>query len=95
MRNKAPKIVDHYFLISYKEYYSLVLLAIVDANYKFIAIDVGSYDKEGNSCIFQKSIMGKKIARNQFNAPKPEKLPVSQIVISQFLIGDEAFALDV
>ena len=31
---------------NYKDYYSTVLLAIVDANCKFIAVDVGSYGKE-------------------------------------------------
>lgn len=33
---------------NYKEYYSIVLLDIVDAGYKFIAIDVGSYGREGD-----------------------------------------------
>lgn len=40
---------------SYKDYYSTVLLAIVDANYKFIAVDVGSYRKEGDSGILKKN----------------------------------------
>lgn len=42
---------------NYKNYFSIVLLAIVDAKYKFLAIDVGSYGKEGDSGIFAKSSM--------------------------------------
>ncbi|KAF0687727.1 protein ANTAGONIST OF LIKE HETEROCHROMATIN PROTEIN 1-like, partial [Aphis craccivora] len=34
---------------NHKDYFSTVLLAMVDANYKFVAIDVGSYGKEGDS----------------------------------------------
>lgn len=36
---------------NYKDFYSMVLLAIVDANYKYIAIDVGSYGREGDAGI--------------------------------------------
>lgn len=34
---------------NYKEYFSMVLLAIVDADCKFIAVDVGSYGREGDA----------------------------------------------
>lgn len=93
VRVKAPNNSGSLFF-NYKEYYSIILLAIVDANYKFIAVDVGSYGKEGDSGIFQKSCIGKKIARNKFNAPKPANLPGTDIMLPHFLVGDEAFALD-
>ncbi|KAF0747248.1 DDE Tnp4 domain-containing protein [Aphis craccivora] len=34
---------------NYKDFVSIVLLAIVDANCKFIFVDIGSYGKEGDS----------------------------------------------
>lgn len=37
---------------NYKDFNSIVLLAIVDARYKFIAIDVGSYGREGDAGMF-------------------------------------------
>jgi len=43
---------------NYKDFYSIVLLAMVDANYKFIVVDIGSFGKEGDSGIFLKSNMG-------------------------------------
>lgn len=38
-----------------KDFFSIVLLAIVDANCKFIYVDIGSYGKEGDNGIFTKS----------------------------------------
>lgn len=68
IRIKAPQSSGSMFF-NYKDYFSTVLLAIVDANYKFIAVDVGSYGKEGDSGIFKKSVMEKTIICGQFNVP--------------------------
>ncbi|XP_050311476.1 uncharacterized protein LOC126747037 [Anthonomus grandis grandis] len=94
VRIRAPTHSGSMFF-NYKDYFSTVLLAIVDANYKFVAVDVGSYGKEGDNGIFQKSAMGKKIISGQFNVPQPASLPGTDILIPHFLIGDDAFALDV
>lgn len=42
---------------------------MVDANYKFIAVDIGSFGREGDSGIFLKSNMGKKILDGSFGFP--------------------------
>lgn len=79
---------------NYKNYFSIVLLAIVDAKYKFLAIDVGSYGKEGDSGIFAKSVMGKKIYTEQFGLPKDTQLPAgSDKCLPYVIVGDEAFRL--
>lgn len=59
---------------SYKDYFSTVLLAMVDANYKFVAIDVGSYGREGDSGIFLKSTMGQQILNGVFKFPEDSAL---------------------
>lgn len=77
---------------NYKNFFSIVLLAVVDANYKFIFTDVGSYSKDGDSGIFDKSNLGK-LYRNGNLFPPPCKLPNLSIVLPHVFIGDEAFRL--
>lgn len=78
---------------NYKNYFSIVLLAMVDARYKFVGIDVGSYGKEGDAGIFNKSEMGKQITKGNF-FPPPRFLPGSNILLPHVIVGDEAFRLD-
>jgi hypothetical protein len=42
---------------------SIVLLALVDAHYKFITIDVGSYGRNSDRHVFAKSALGKVLER--------------------------------
>jgi len=78
---------------NYKHFFSIVLLAVVDVNYKFIFTDVGSYGKEGDSGIFDKSNLGK-LYRNGNLFPPPCMLLNSSIAaLPHVFVGDEAFRL--
>jgi len=48
---------------------------MMDANYKFIAIDVGSFGREGDSGIFLKSSIGQKILNYTFGLSADCALP--------------------
>ncbi|KAJ8889104.1 hypothetical protein PR048_008598 [Dryococelus australis] len=67
---------------NYKELFSVVLLALVDDHYKFLVIDVGSYDKECDTGIFIKSALGKSISDGTFNFPDPAALPGTDTVMT-------------
>lgn len=60
---------DRSLYFNYKEYYSIVLLAVVDADCKFTAVDIGSYGRLGDAGIYLKSQIGKMIKNNAFNIP--------------------------
>lgn len=92
VRIKCPSNAGSAYF-NYKDFHSIVLLAIVDANYKFVSIDVGSYGREGDAGIYLKSIMGRLINAGQFNIPPPAALPSTDIVLPNVILGDEAFAL--
>lgn len=48
IRLRSPKNSGSLFH-NFKNFFSIVLLAMVDANFKFIVVDIGSYRKEDNS----------------------------------------------
>jgi len=78
---------------NYKGSHSIVLLAIVDADYKFITVDVGSYGRNSDGGIFSNSIIGKKLHNNTLNIPKPNPLLENGDPLPYVFVGDEAFPL--
>ncbi|CAF4956650.1 unnamed protein product [Pieris macdunnoughi] len=91
VRIKAPKRSGLLYF-NYKEYYSIVLLAVVDADCKFNAVDIGSYGREEDACIYLKSQIGKMIKINTFNIPAPKVIPGTNNVVPHVIVGGEAFA---
>ncbi|GFW62511.1 DDE Tnp4 domain-containing protein [Trichonephila clavipes] len=92
VRIKAPKNSGSLFY-NYKDYHSMVMLAVVDADCKFTAVDVGFYGREGDAGIFLKSEIGQRIKNNTFNVPPPKALTGTDTFVPHVIVGDEAFAL--
>lgn len=78
---------------NYKKTFSIVLMAIVDANYKFICVDIGAYGKNSDGGIFSNSTIGKALAANTLNIPEEKYLPGTETLMPHAIIGDEAFPL--
>lgn len=47
----------------YKNFFSIGLLALTDANYKFIMVNVGSYGKDSDAGVFEKTVPYEKQSR--------------------------------
>ncbi|CAH1965361.1 unnamed protein product [Acanthoscelides obtectus] len=77
----------------YLHKYSIVLMAIVGPDYKFICVDIGGFGKNSDGGIFETSNMGKRFEQNLMSVPAPRFLPGQNEICSYVLIGDEAFAL--
>lgn len=77
----------------YLKKYSIVLLAIVGADYKFLCVDIGGYGKNSDSGIFENSYMGRKFENFKMNVPQDKCLPGQNDLCPYVLIGDEGFAL--
>ncbi|KAJ4427185.1 hypothetical protein ANN_24801 [Periplaneta americana] len=68
--------------------------ALVDADYKFITIDVGSYGRNSDGCVFANSRFGKKkLESNTLNVPQNAPLVENGEPQPHITVGDEAFPL--
>lgn len=78
---------------NYKHFFSVVLQGVVDANYKFIAIDIGGYGKQSDGGTFQASMLYQQLQSKQLEIPEPTYLPETTTKAPFVLIGDEAYPL--
>lgn len=86
-----PNSGTQYF--NYKKTFSIVLLALVDAHYNFIAVDVGAYGKNSDGGIFMHSKLGNRLDQKKLNVPPSTALPGTTNVVPYVILGDEAFPL--
>lgn len=69
-------------------------MALADANYCFIAVDVAAVEKPSDSNIFKHPNVGRKLECSQLGIPSSMLLPSDDGNCMPFVIvGDEAFAL--
>ncbi|XP_068227673.1 uncharacterized protein [Palaemon carinicauda] len=79
---------------NYKKEFSIVLMALVDADCKFIIVDIGAHGKNSDGAIFRDSKLSKSLLSNTLNIPPPKALPNTNIVLPHVVVGDEAFPLN-
>ncbi|PNF23171.1 hypothetical protein B7P43_G03664 [Cryptotermes secundus] len=76
----------------YLERHSVVLLAIVAPEYKFLCVDIGAYGRNSDGGIFEESQIGRKFMND--DSDLLEDLPLSrQTEPMPHIIGDKAFGL--
>ena len=92
IRIKKPEKSGSMFY-NYKSFFSIGLLAVTDANYKFIMINVGSYGKDNDAGVFDECAFRKAIELGRYTLPEPQLLPGSNIRAPYVLLGDAAFPL--
>ncbi|XP_048481249.1 uncharacterized protein LOC125489424 [Plutella xylostella] len=79
---------------NYKKFFSIVLLALVDANYNFMYVNIGSQGRISDGGVYKHSELYRKVENNQLNVPAPEILQIPYITkIPYVILGDQAFAL--
>lgn len=69
------------------------MLAIVDANYKFIYVNVGTNGRAHDSAAFNESSFCEALLKNQFDLPEDAELPGSTDRVPYIFVADDAFRL--
>lgn len=78
---------------NYKGYFSIVMLAVVDSQYNFMYLDVGSNGSCSDARIFKDSEFYSALEEGAEALPPPEPLPDDDHSIPYSFVGDDAFAL--
>lgn len=79
---------------NYKGYFSILLLAVTDADGKFIAVDIGSCGGNSDAGVFNRSSFGRRLRANKLGIPKPDVIPGSDIEVPYVFVADDAFPLE-
>lgn len=89
---RAPhKSGSQYF--NYKKFFSTVLLAVVDAKYKFVVVDCGAYGRNSDGGILFNSTFGQKLQNQTLHIPPNKCLPGTDVSLPHVFVADEAFPL--
>jgi len=78
----------------YKEFFSIVLMAAVDANYKFIFIDAGIQGRFSDGFTFGETALYKNLKNSYLDLPEDSPLPsCSNPPMPYVFVADAAFPL--
>ncbi|XP_071997853.1 uncharacterized protein [Engystomops pustulosus] len=74
-----------------KKFFSVILIAVADTKYRFLAMDVGAYDSSGDSRVMEASLIKQKLLHEENSLPPPRPLPGTTQTLPFVMVSDEAF----
>lgn len=80
---------------NYKGRHSLVLMAVVDAEYQFIMCDFGTNGRVSDGGVLRNTKFFEKLQNNQLNIPSEENIRNTSSVLPYVFVADDAFPLRV
>ena len=87
-----PKTGSEYY--NYKGFYSVILFAMVDAEYRFVWADVEGSGSCSDAQIFNQSELKEGLELDNIAGwPRPDPLPADTQDVPYFIVGDDAFSL--
>ena len=78
---------------NYKGFHSIILLALCDADYKFLWVDAGTNGSVSDAQLFNDCELRETIEDGSIGFPAADRLPQDDQDMPYFIIGDNAFPL--
>lgn len=80
---------------NYKRSFSVNMMAVVDAKYRFLYVTVGAQGSANDASVFSESKFGEALyhSANPLSLPDPKVIPNTDIEIPMFFVADEAYPL--
>ena len=79
---------------NYKKFHSIILMAVADAKYRFVYINVGAAGADGDAGTWNRCQLYRYVRDNRAGIPEPEPLPSDDEPVPYHFVGDDAFGLD-
>ena len=76
---------------NYKGFHSIVLLALVDGDYKFLWVDMGAVESSSDAQVFKHSDLRHIIEDGSIFFRESESLGIGRPKVNFFILGDDAF----
>ena len=92
VRVKCPKQSGSEFY-NYKQFFSIILQGVADANCRFVTVDIGAAGKQSDGGVFRNSDLYICLESNAFNVPTSVEIPGTGSTTPFVLLGDEAYPL--
>lgn len=79
--------------INYKGTFSIVMMALVDADYCFSYVDIGCQGRISDGGVFRNTSLFKKMEEGDLNLPSPHPISSNGPSLPYVIVADDAFSL--
>ena len=87
----SPNAGSAYY--NYKGRHSIVLMAVCDAKYQFIMVEIGQCGRQSDGSVYNNGDNGYAIENNTLNIPNDRKISNNERVLPFVFVGDDALGL--
>lgn len=89
----SPPLQSGSMYYNFHEFFSIVLMAVVDAQLRFVFVDVGTNGRASDRGIWNSCSLKRHLENNTISVPQPSRLFGTEQEFPYVIVGDEGFTL--